>query len=195
MAKFKSKFKSKKRRFNNKDFLKFFLVSFIALSMIFSTVAYLISSNNNSSLNSNVVFDDSKGMFVFEKNNKNFYSFAPLYNYNLQYNVSFYDSFFNSDYFLLSRNYSEDKNLAVISYVLLDNVNRGFNKNVGSGFLDKEPLVNCSLASDNVFVLELVNSSQNKVEFENNCLKLYYSSFEDLAVESSFFTYKIFKLI
>ncbi len=191
MAKFKSKSKVKKK--SKKEFAKYFLVSFLALSMIFSTVAYYFEGNNN---NSNVVFDDNKGLFVFSYDNKRFYSFAPLYNYNLQFNVSdFYSDFMNSDYFLLSRNYSNDQNLGVISYVISDNVNRAFNKNVGSGFLDSDPLVNCSLANKDVFVLELVNSSFSKVEYDNFCLKLYYSSFEDLAVENSFFIYKIFKLI
>ncbi len=193
MAKFKKKVKNDKKK-SKKEFAKYFLVSFLALSMIFSTVAYYFEGNNGN--NSNVVFDENKGMFVFTYDNKQFYSFAPLYNYNLQFNVSdFYNDFNNADYFLLTRNYSNDQNLGVISYVISDDVNRAFNKNVGSGFLDYDPLVNCSLASNDVFVLELINSSFSKVEYEDYCLKLYYSSFEDLAVESSFFLYKIFKLI
>ncbi len=192
MAKFKRKDK-KERKVKRKEFAKYFLVSFLAFSMIFSTVAYYFGSDN--SHNVNVVFDQNKGLFVFNKDNKQFYSFAPLYNYNLQYNVSFKEDFYNSNYFFLSKNFSSDNKVNIIAYVLNDNVNRGFSKTIGQGYLDADPYVNCSLASKDNFVLELINSTTSKVEYENNCLKLYYSSFEDLAVESSFFIYEIFNLI
>jgi len=193
MANFKRK-KNNVKKNKRKEFTKYFLVSFLTLSMIFSTVAYFLQGNNNNN-NVNVVFDQNKGLYVFEKDNKKFYSFAPLYNYNLQYNVSFKEDFDKSNYFVLTRDYSKNKNLGIVSYIVSDDINRGFEKTVGGGYLDHKPFVNCSLASNKVFVLELINSSESKVVYKDNCLKLYYSNFEDLAVESSFFIYKVFNLI
>ncbi len=195
MAKFKRKDKKERKIKRRKEFAKYFLVSFLAFSMIFSTVAFYLGGNNNNS-NVNVVFDQNKGLFVFNEKGKEFYSFFPVhYNYDLVYNVSFKEDFNNANYFFLSKNFSSDNKVNIIAYVLNDNVNRGFSKTIGQGYLDAEPYVNCSLASKDNFVLELINSSSSKVEYGNNCLKLYYSSFEDLAVESSFFIYKIFNLI